>query len=845
MKKLISTIFMTLLAVFVFAGGAPEQETEVFLSQPPQYISPGNPATGKDVLKIENIQISIGDNVSVQRYELRVYNKRGEIIYSVADENLEGRGFFDEIFDVGEHPSVTIPESMFWDGRDSGSNFVEDGEYFYQLYVRDSNDRQASTAPLSVVVDRAPPEVVSLTSSLLIFSPNDDGKQDSVSFFIQTGPAESWDWKIGNASGTILNDSRVSEGDTAASDVLAPSQFDWDGKNTSGTLQGEGEYQFLLEGRDRAGNIVRETVEVVLSSAAANIELSSTSPYLLPPPAGLDISVSVNITEGLESWKLEILDEEDIVFRRFSGNVSSLPTSIVFDGKGNPGRPEGPGVPMEDGVYRAVFSAEYSNGNVSFSAPLAVILDDTAPAASLAADSVPLGHDLGNPLYFGGSSRPRLSLDANYEENIDWDIVVVYQSKDETVIPLKTFLEAGFSFPFVWDGTDPATGRARPDGAYQVFLRTRDTAGNEGTSDIARFIKDTASRAGTGLALSMPEADAIRITPIVPIIEGIEHFIVNIVNEGDGRIYYTRQVRQRLSYLSWNGRGNNNAPAPLGKYRVELDILYFNGDNTIVQSAQRISLGPDGLRIDSGGLQGRITLDGGLFSPDGDGVNDTVSIGLDIGAQSPVRWDVEILDPYGNFFRKWEGTGLPPGEIVWDGFSDDGVLMRELVQSAADYTVVFALEDEAGNREMTLDVITTDILIIVDGDRLKIRVPSIYFAPNTPDLFDVGVDEQRRNFDTLQRLAEILNLYENHSITIEGHAVQILSGALGQREQRNTLLPLSQARALEVKQALSILGVDWQRMTEKGYGGSLPVVPHADAENRWKNRRVEFILDRL
>jgi flagellar motor protein MotB len=33
-------------------------------------------------------------------------------------------------------------------------------------------------------------------------------------------------------------------------------------------------------------------------------------------------------------------------------------------------------------------------------------------------------------------------------------------------------------------------------------------------------------------------------------------------------------------------------------------------------------------------------------------------------------------------------------------------------------------------------------------------------------------------------------------------------------------------------------------MNVAGYGGTRPVVPHGDLQNRWKNRRVEFILER-
>jgi len=37
-------------------------------------------------------------------------------------------------------------------------------------------------------------------------------------------------------------------------------------------------------------------------------------------------------------------------------------------------------------------------------------------------------------------------------------------------------------------------------------------------------------------------------------------------------------------------------------------------------------------------------------------------------------------------------------------------------------------------------------------------------------------------------------------------------------------------------------GVDPRRLTVVGLGSSEPVVPFTDVQNRWKNRRVEFVL---
>jgi outer membrane protein OmpA-like peptidoglycan-associated protein len=64
------------------------------------------------------------------------------------------------------------------------------------------------------------------------------------------------------------------------------------------------------------------------------------------------------------------------------------------------------------------------------------------------------------------------------------------------------------------------------------------------------------------------------------------------------------------------------------------------------------------------------------------------------------------------------------------------------------------------------------------------------------------------------------------------------------REQIEELLPLSTRRAERVMEALIDRGIERNRLNAEGVGGSQPLVAFDDAENRWKNRRVEFILEK-
>jgi len=154
--------------------------------------------------------------------------------------------------------------------------------------------------------------------------------------------------------------------------------------------------------------------------------------------------------------------------------------------------------------------------------------------------------------------------------------------------------------------------------------------------------------------------------------------------------------------------------------------------------------------------------------------------------------------------------------------------------------------DEVGNKALIKKVIPIDVLVLREGNRLKIRIPSITFAPNTDDYTNVSSEAYRKNMWTIKRLAKIFNRYRQYDILIEGHAVHVFwrDPVKAKAEQENILVPLSKKRAEAIKKALVKHGIRADRISTVGKGGSEPIVPFSDQENVWKDRRVEFILIR-
>lgn len=90
----------------------------------------------------------------------------------------------------------------------------------------------------------------------------------------------------------------------------------------------------------------------------------------------------------------------------------------------------------------------------------------------------------------------------------------------------------------------------------------------------------------------------------------------------------------------------------------------------------------------------------------------------------------------------------------------------------------------------------------------------------------------RQSFPTLRSLADIAGKCENVLIEIEGHTD---SEGIPERNQ-----PLSERRAQSVVNFLVDNGINADRIRAVGYGDTKPVAPNDTAENRAKNRRIEF-----
>ena len=239
------------------------------------------------------------------------------------------------------------------------------------------------------------------------------------------------------------------------------------------------------------------------------------------------------------------------------------------------------------------------------------------------------------------------------------------------------------------------------------------------------------------------------------------------------------------------------------------------------------------------------------FTPDGDGINDTISFSPTTSylTEPAESWTMKILDSNGGEFRTWSGKGNPPAQIVWDGKSEKG----DLAFSQSVYTAELEVEPSAADKEILgmdkarasvegkVEIDTGIVMEPVAKDEWRITMTTFRFDPNEATFNKLDAAGKKELEETLEKLVKKFNSVDGAHVTVEGYANNI-SGT--REENEKDLLPLSQKRAETLERLLIEKGFAAERITAVGMGDKNPIASREDRANWWKNRRTEFHVAR-
>lgn len=791
----------------------------------------------KDTVKIFP---SIQNTAGLESAKIEILDKTGKIHRKI---NFDKNDFIENKI-----------SSIDYDGKDDKGFFLFDGEY--QLaFTAIFNNGQEPKMTRNIFVDNLAPRA-SLSAESDVLSPDGDGNKDSI-VFVQTASSE----KLWNAA---IVDERGSPVKTWSFGGIPPEQITWDGIDDNGNLAVDGFYYYVLSATDTAGNTGEYKTEngFELDTQKTEIILKTTDVAFSPNGDGvkdvMEFTPIIKNTSGIDRYSLSILDSAGNVVKMWY-DTKNLPSVFKWNGLSDEGER------CSDGTYKATLQTISKNGSEALASTQPFTIDTIYPKI----DSLELPYLTFSPNDDGKKDVLKINLETSSEDL--WNASLKSSDKSTKGNIVKNLTWQGKATSFDWDGSDEE-GNLVKDGEYVFEISCTDKAGNKVSKKIENIILDTRATKAyftADLDAFSPNGDNVKDLQKLNINatpkDGIESWKVSIL-DGSGKIaasWSTEDSKNLPSVINWDGKVNQegysiklsdvNIPVPVGSvvegtFIAHLDLQYVKGDTVSVTTSNFIcSITPPSLTVQTAPK---------YFSPDNDGLDDDLYIRLKGESSVPLAsWSFEIKNPQGSgTFWKRSGTSTITERLIWDGFSDKA----ELVQSATDYPYLFTATDTLGMTSKVEGFIAVDVLVIRVGDVLKMQIPSIIFRADKADF--VGKDKDAvhglssevitNNERVLQRIADILNKFKDYNVVIEGHA-----NNLSNTEEEETatvlngqpnipLVPLSKERAEYVKSRLIKYGVNESRLTTDGKGGRFPVAPSTDRNVSWKNRRVEFILQK-
>ena len=527
--------------------------------------------------------------------------------------------------------------------------------------------------------------------------------------------------------------------------------------------------------------------------------------------------------DKLRGWSLVFLDGRSNVQKEIRNRYAEedeeilLPESIVWNLVNRAGDT------VKDGNYVYEFYTTDRNTHKELQVRGVIVVDTVPPLLDVTVEDLMFSPN-------GDGIKDTIPLQIVAEKGIEWTASITTLEE----ISVKN-LDWGISIPelFEWDGRGE-NGTVLPEGIYTITITGMDRAGNRTEKRISGITLDVRERQATvdiDTPVFSPNGDGLLDTltffPILSDRRRIDTWdLIVQIEKGET----AKRFRGR-SYIPasiiWDGRPQRGLMSeifpeglPSGYYTYFLKVIYRSGVNTYSFKRELI------LDVDPPEIE--VEVEPELFSPDADGIDDTLTIRTEVSDLTGIQsWKATIYTEDDRIFKTIFGSDEPAEEIVWDGISNTGVL----VDSAEDYYLVFEAVDDGFNTGTSGKTpFSIDILIESTDRGLKIRVSNVEFGFNTAEL------RGDKTFRILDKIVAILQKYGKYSIVVEGH-----TDSTGDETYN---LELSKRRAEAVGTYLVDNGIDPDRLEYVGHGPKFPIDTNTTTEGRRRNRRVEFLLIR-
>ncbi len=771
---------------------------------------------GDGFYDIDDIRLFSSSKEGLLKWELEILDENNRVVRTFKGEK-------------------DFPDIISFDGKDDNGNLLPDGRYILHLRMYYDSGNHPEAYFKYLVIDTTPPSI-SLKVESYAFSPNGDGIKDTVSIVqkIVSGDGDIFTAKIVNSTGVTFK--------TFDFGTNPPSVVVWDGTGDNNRAPVEGMYTYIIEGKDRVGNITTKSIgPIKLVTGFEEISIVPDQYAFSPNGDGKKDSVTLELKtdnrEGIVKWEVVIKNSSDETVKVFDNKNmgNTLPDRIVWDGTDNGGNI------VPDGIYYATCSILYDSGNNPISKPKELKVDTRAPEIEIYASDMYISPN-------NDGSKDTLTI----YQKIKGEADDIYEAKivDFAGDVVRFFKWVGMPpAEIVWDGKDEE-GKVLPEGKYNYIIVGKDSAGNttekqiKGITLVVAYEKVTIVANQQGIS---PNGDGyldkLEVIPSISSDKDLTLWELKIVNTQGKMVRRIRGKGVPPAVIEWDGRDDEGNVAEDGKYYFALALEYRSGNHPLSNKLM--------VMVDTTPPEYRFVVSPRLFSPDGDGEADTLYLSLNINDKNGVdKWEINIYRKWDGKldkapFKRFYGRGNFSGVIKWDGYSDP-VPMPEnftppdkytykkvnggwkvLVDSASSYVAILTASDIYNNKVKASRNFDTDILVIKTPYGLKIMINSIQFEFDKADLLP-------SSYPILNRLIQILEKFPNYKIKIVGH-----TDSIGPADYN---LKLSKKRAYAVYEYLVEHDVDKERLSIEGRGETQPIDDNSTESGRARNRRVEFYL---
>ena len=530
---------------------------------------------------------------------------------------------------------VLIPQYITWDGYSKIPNSTKesytgkkmpDGLYYYRLIATDDFGNTTKTPLIPIVIDTIRP-AAQLTLSDDIFSPNNDGRKETLIFNFsleKIDPLDKLYFNIKNNKQNIVFQKNIRN-------LKANYQWIWDGKDVQGNELPSGYYSISYTIEDLAGNkeeyditqpvkLVKEIQTVNLISYRSSFAPNNTSFFDI-----LSFDINISSLEDIVFWKIAVFNSENrVVYEKSDTTNQNLPKIWTYDGVGKNKKT------LPDGDYKSKVIVHYRSGNQIESSNVNFLIDTTPPKLKIAIDN--------KDNIFLPKSKNNNKLIIKQTITSEKNDLFLAKITDENgqIVFKENYTTSTIPKVFNWDGKRE-NGITIP-GNYVYQIMGYDSLSNTTiiTSDKIELIDELAKvkmiitpnvfspneddiKDKVRISFQMKKSDQKRV---------IRQMVYITLSQGKNNIFNTNNIEQKSvkifsnqfykSSFNWNGINDQKVKSPDGIYLV-YSFFDLKGGETTSSAPKTIYLDTKPILVD-------ISMSTNIFSPNNDGRLEKIEI---------------------------------------------------------------------------------------------------------------------------------------------------------------------------------------------------------------------------